>query len=538
MRLNRYFLIAAMGLGLFACTDDLDNNGGQNGNKGDGQLADVSIKLDFRGSRTKAAGDLPTGEYDDGGTAEESKVNRLRVIVTDENGIVEYNQLYEGGEGGEGENKLPDGINGTGPTGTGDTTPWEGRGSIEFQIPTGLKTFYVYVNEEAATPDESAGEATDNARDLNIGIGQNFTVPTAKKQNASYFADKAKGFHMSGWVKQDITTVAAGSANEVTVNVDRVVAKVSLHLAATYDNDDSDNNKVTLASLTAGIGNADLTFKSETTGDNTLYGTYRFAYDDNNVRKTPYYSEVPTADKDNYENIIVRHNAGTGADDLLGKVNNAYPTHTYYCLENTHATYTKGNTTFVRIEAVMIPNEAVKFTYEAGSVNIEESDKEKPGTAETFYLITKVQDPAENAEGQFLNNYMWEDELENLFDTDGFLEDNEKGSVTDNSNTADKIRVIRTKLASLGYEFTEAYQDGKGYFYKAVNDMSDTNGKFTGKAPVFRNDWYDLTINSIKLPGSPSPDFGGEEPLHPDTDVEMTVTIRQWNKVDHTVDLE
>lgn len=539
MKLNRYFLIAAMGLGLFACTDDLENNGGQNGNKGDGQLADVSIKLDFRGSQTRAAGDLPTGDYDDGGSAEESQVNTLRVIVTDENDIVEYNQLYQGTTG---DNKLPDGINGTGPTQENPNAPYEGTDKIEFQIPTGLKRFYVYVNEEAATPAENTDPKTNNAIDLKTAVGQEFKVPTAKTQAAAYFATANK-FHMSGLVEQNITTVAAGSANKVTVNVDRVVAKVSLQLAAGYNNDDSNNNKVTLTSLTAGIGNADLTFTPETTGDgqtNKVWGTYRFANDVNKVRQTPYYGEVPTADKDNYDNIIVRSKASAteAKDDLLTKVGTAYPTHTYYCLENTHATYTKGNTTFVQIEAVMIPNEAAKFTYEGATpaLALTKSTQAKPTTAATFYLITKVKNPAEDVEGMYLNNYMWEDELVDLYDDTEFLAPAEKNGVED-KNPA-KIEALRKKLKDQGYEFTAAYQNGKGYFYKAVNDMTDANDKFTGKAPVFRNDWYDLTINSIKLPGSPTSEFGGEDPLHPDTDVEMTVKIRQWNKVSHDVDLE
>ena len=529
-----------MGLGLFACTNDLENNGGQNGNKGDGQLADVSIKLDFRGSQTRAAGDLPTGDYDDGGSAEESKVNTLRVIVTDENDIVEYNQLYEGTTGG---NKLPEDINGAGPDQDDptNTTPWEGEDEIKIKIPTGLKRFYVYVNEEAATPAETTRATTDNAADLKIAVGSKFIVPTAKQQAAAYFATE-NNFHMSGLVEREITTMAAGSVNEVTVNVDRVVAKVSLQLAAGYNNDDSDNNKVTLTSLTAGIGNADLTFKPATTGDgqtNKVWGTYRFANDVNKVRQTPYYGEVPTAEKDNYDNIIVRSKASAteAKDDLLTKVGTVYPTYEYYCLENTHATYTKGNTTFVQIEAVMIPNEAAKFTYEGATpaLALTTSDKETPKTAGTFYLITKVKNPAEDVEGMYLNNYMWEDELLTLYET-GFLTQEDKENVGD-ANPA-KIEALRKKLKDQGYEFTAAYQGGKGYFYKAVNDMTDANDKFTDKAPVFRNDWYDLTINSIKLPGSPTPDFGGEEPLHPNTDVEMTVKIRQWNKVSHDVDLE
>lgn len=543
MRLNKYLLIAAMGLGLFACTDDLENNGGQNGNKGDGQLADVSIKLDFNGSQTRAEVELPDNNYDQAGSQEESKVNTLRVIVTDDKGIVEYNQLYQGTTG---DNKLPDGINGN------SKDNYEGTGTIKtFQIPTGPKTFYVYVNEEVVTPPETTRATTDNAADLKIAVGSKFIVPTAKQEAAAYFADETNGFHMSGLVKQEITTMAAGSVNEVTVNVDRVVAKVQLRLAATYPDTDTEK-KVTLKSLTAGIGNADLEFTPEADGetDNTLWGTYRFAYDDNNVRKTPYYDEVP--EDDNYENVLMRYaNEEEGEeDDLLTKQSDAYPTYTYYCLENTHQTYKKGNTTFVKITAQMIPTATVKFEYTAASgagdtgtpesIKIVQGAEIPDGTeAATFHVITKVAKPAPEDEGTHLNSYIWESDLLDLYSITGFIANEDKNNIADfdGTNPEHQIQAVRNALSRRHYEVTDAYEGGYGYFYKAVNDIKEGD-KYIKKAPVFRNHWYDLTINSIKLPGNPNSKFDGGEDLHPDTDVDMTVSIRKWHKVDHTVDLE
>lgn len=532
MKLNKYFLIGAMGLGLFACSDDLNDENGQNGNKSDGKMANVSIKFDFNGTRSRAVGDLPTGNYDDNGTQAESTVNKLRIIVTDEDGKVEYNQLYQGTEG---DNKLPDGINGM-------SEPYEGSGTIEFKIPTGAKVFYAYVNEE----DKSSETGTAaNASDLKVAVGQSFTN-AIKAQDATYFST-GSNFHMSGLVKQTVTEVAEESTNDVTINVDRTVARVDLKLASTYNNDEA-TNKVKLTKLTAGIGNADLKFKQTDSSDDKLWGTYRFTYDDTDGAKriTPYYSEIPTTD--NYANVYIRSNNKTEneQDDLLTKSGapEAYPTHTYYCLENTHATYKKGNTTFVQITATMIPNATVKFSYTAATDNVGEkveivegSTITTAGTPETFYLITKVNDPT-GTEKDRLNTYIWEKDLIDLFNSNGFVSDEDKEDIEDINNNPGKIKAVRNALNRHHYEFTEAYSGGVGYFYKAVNDMKDANGKYINKAPVFRNHWYDLTINSIKLPGSPAPDFGGNEDLHPDTDVEMTVKIRQWNKVGHTVNLE
>lgn len=530
MKLNKYFFIGAMGLGLFACSDDLNDENGQNGNKSDGKMANVSIKFDFNGTRSRAVEDLPTGDYDDKGTQAESTVNTLRIIVTDEDGKVEYNQLYQGTEG---NNKLPDGINGT-------SEPYEGSGTIKFKIPTGAKVFYAYVNEEDQSSE--TGTAT-NASDLKVAVGQLF-INAIKVQDATYFSTESK-FHMSGLVKQTVTEVAEESTNDVTINVDRTVAKVQLRLASTYNNDEA-TNKVKLTKLTAGIGNADLKFK-QTDSDDKLWGTYRFANDgtDGTKRMTPYYNEIPTTD--NYANVYIRSNNTTEneQDDLLTKSGTpqVYPTHTYYCLENTHATYKKGNTTFVQITATMIPNATVKFSYIAATENVNEkveivkgSDITTVDVPETFYLITKVNDPADTEKDK-LNTYIWKKDVLNMFNVSGFVNDDDKKDL-DVDTEDGKIKAVRNALERRNYEFTEAYANGVGYFYKAVNDMKDANGKYINKAPVFRNHWYDLTINSIKLPGSPAPDFGGNEDLHPDTDVEMTVKIRQWNKVGHTVDLE
>lgn len=519
MKLNKYFLMGAMGLGLFACSDDLNDNG-QGGNAGDGTMANVVMKFDFNGSSSRAiAGELlPDGAYDDAGSPTECKVNKLRVIVTDMSNVIEYNQLYTGAEG---DYKLPEGINKT-------TSLYEGEGTVKFQIPTGEKKFYVYINEEAST-------------DLPTAVG-GYLTNNAKEKNASFFTDATTGFHMSGMTEQEIVTVADGSTNEVTVEVDRVVAKVTLQLAEAYDNN-ADVNKVKLTSLTAGIGNADLEFKSESES-NTLWGTYRFANnvsgDGETYRTTPYYEEVPIGD--NYNNVIIRSNAADQNDDLLTPVDGAYPTHTYYCLENTHDIYKKGNTTFVQIIATMIPVSTVKFTYTAAGEGTEEevgfetvTKLEDSDTPATFYVINKVKDPA-GIEKDYVNTYIWEKDLLSLYGETGFVDESDKTGLDENAD-ADKIKAVRNALKRRGYEFTEAYTGGVGYFYKAVNDLQDA-GKYINKAPVFRNDWYDLTIKSIKLPGSPAPEFGGGEDLHPDTDVDMIVRVKKWNRVIHNVDLE
>lgn len=509
MKLNKLFFMAAMGLGLVACTEnDLVEGGDSNGAQNEGTTY-VGLKINFNSSSTRADGDQPIdGDedntlYDDQGDGNESLVKDVRIVVTDADGKSQFNDVVE----------IKDGL-------------------YIFQITPGIKKFYAVVN----------GNALGLSTDLANWTGSQLTLTKKASELYEYNTETTggNGFLMSSVaaVEQTIQdnvsedAVKAGTANNVTIAVDRVVAKVTMQLK---DDLTFDDQTATLKTLTCQIGNADnLKYNKDSQDEDAKYttaGTYLMAYNDNGVRKTPYYT-YPTENTETFWTGFDQTDLLNASGTVIyenGAVSTTTPTARFYCLENTHASgqYLQGNTTFIRVKAEMIPNSAKTFTYSAGvdpAVTISDKD-DMPETPETFYVITAA--PNQDDQG----SYVFASDLASLYDN----------LVTEGSETeTDKkaAAVVGALAKTYNYSFTEPYTNGCGYYNIWVNDMKDANNQYLNIAPVFRNDWYNLTITSLTLPGSPKEGLDPEEPIHPNTNVAVTLTIREWNKVNHNVGLQ
>lgn len=508
MKLNKYLLMAAMGLGLVACTEnDLVEEGDSNGAQNEGTTY-VGLKINFNSSSTRADGDQPIdgdGDdtlYDDEGDGNESKVSDVRILVTDAEGNSQYNAVV---------------------------TPTSNNGNniYIFPITPGIKKFYAVVN----------GNALGLSTDLANWTGSQLTLTKKASDLYEYSTTdtEGKGFLMSSVaaVEQTIQdnvskdAVIAGTANNVTIAVDRVVAKVTMQLKSglTFE-----NQTATLKTLTCQIGNADnLKYDKDGEDDATKYtttGTYLMAYDDKGVRKTPYFDyPLDGMDWTDFDQTDLLNAPGT----VIYENGAATSTSTarFYCLENTHAgsgKYLQGNTTFIRVKAEMIPNSAKQFTYSDSQVTI--SDRvTMPTDPETFYVITAA--PNQDDQG----SYVFASDLAGLYD------DLVTG-IPATTNDEKAAAVVDALAKSYNYNFTEPYTDGCGYYNIWVNDMKNENNQYLNIAPVFRNDWYNLTITSLTLPGSPKEGLDPEEPIHPNTNVGVTLTVRDWNMVNHNVDLQ
>lgn len=510
MKLNKLFLMAAMGLGLFACSENELEGNGPDSAQAEGTTY-VGLKINFNSSSTRADGDQPIdGDedhtlYDDPEDGNEALIKDVRIVVTDENGNVQYNDVV---------------------------TDTDADKKYVFQIPSGIKYFYAVVN----------GNSLGLADELKSWDGDQLTLLKKASDLYDFNASETagKGFLMSSVsaVQRPIqdnvteTDVIAGKANNVEITVERVVAKVTMQLSNNLVAEGGFNNQTaTLKGLTCQIGNADnIKYDKNGADENAQYstaGTYLMASNNaSNVRVTPYYEYVNSA-VDFWDNF--------SEDKLLSTAQTIYPvedntpiTACFYCLENTHASgnYLQSNTTFIKVAAQMIPNSAKEFTYSADAepeVTISNRGS-MPAEPQTFYVITAAPDQKD------LNAYVFAEDLAKLYAT----------LVTDGSASAidDQAADVVTALAAYGYYFTEPYKDGYGYYNIWVNDMKNANGEILNIAPIFRNDWYNLTIQSLKLPGSPTGDLEPEEPIHPNTYVGVTLTVRSWNQVKHDVNLQ
>ena len=516
MKLNRLFLLAAMGLGLFACNDnDLVEGSAPNGTQEEGTTY-VGLKINFNSSSSRAnTGDQPIdgdGDgtlYDDPEDGNEALINDVRIVVTDADGKSQYNNVIKGTLNGSDSIYL-------------------------FKITPGIKKFYAVVN----------GNILGLGETLNNWDGSQLTLIKKASELCDYNAlpRVGKGFLMSSVeaVEQTLqdnvseNDVKAGKANNIEITVERVVAKVTMQLSTTLAAPGGfDDQTATLKKLTCQIGNADnLKYNKDGEDDAAKYktvGTYLMAYDDNDVRTTPYYQYPATGyDFDGFEQSkLLNTDIKTLYENNASSVNPAR----FYCLENTHANtdpknYLQSNTTFIRVKAEMIPNSAKQFKYSAGPApTVTISDRgSMPTDLETFYVITGA--PDQDDQG----SYVFASDLVGLYDdlvTAG-------SATTDDDKAAEVVKA----LAAYDYNFTAPYTAGCGYYNIWVNDMKDANNQYLNIAPVFRNDWYNLTITSLTLPGSPKESIDPEEPIHPDTNVGVTLTIRDWNKVNHNVDLQ
>lgn len=505
MKLNKLFLMAAMGLGLFACSENELEGNGPDSTQAEGTTY-VGLKINFNSSSTRAIGDQPVDGngttpplYDDGGDGNENTIHDVRIIVTDADGNIQFNDVAE-------KNSV-------------------GNDYIyTFKTTSGMKTFYAVVNGQVlgiTGLDGKTGKWNDPKLEL-----KNKASELAKYDKTSTTA--GKGFLMSSVdaveqaIQPEVTKddVLNNKLNNVSITVERVVAKVTMSVSDAIEI----KGDLTLKELTCQIGNADNYEYDKDATDNkyTSAGTYLMAFDENNVRKTPYY-QYPAVDT--FDDFFSQSQL-VSTDVYSSLYTNNAPAASparFYCLENTHAAteYLFGNTTFVRVKAQMIPNNVKTLSFADGKISI--GDGTKPDSPATFYIITAAPDESSK------NTYVLATNLLELY---------ESLSLTGQTEESKKIEAVITRLETEGYRFTEPYNEGCGYYNVWVNDLKE-NGTYLNLAPVFRNDWYDLTITSLTLPGSANPDAGDPgQQIHPDTYVGITLTVRNWNKVNHNVNLQ
>ena len=309
MKLNRLLLMSVMGLGLFACNNnDLVEGSGPEGTQTEGTTY-VGLKINFNSSSSRATGDQPVDGDDDNmlyddeetGFTIESEVKDVRIIVTDENGKSQYNNVVR-------------------------ATPNNNNNDIYLiKITPGKKKFYAVVNAKSLELEDQISSWAGERKTLSMKASQLYQYNNGTE---------GKGFLMSSVeaversIQNNITVedVKAGKANNVEITVERVVAKVTMKLNGSGIKEEG----LTLKNLTCQIGNADNLEYATGAKTYTPAGTYLMAYNEGNVRKTPYFT-YPVTNTDDFW-------AEFDQTNLLGSETSIYPNGTarFYCLENTH----------------------------------------------------------------------------------------------------------------------------------------------------------------------------------------------------------
>lgn len=327
MKLNKYLLMAAMGLGFVACTEnDLVEGGDSNGAQNEGTTY-VGFTIDFGEMGTRAIGTAS-------GTAEESKVSTVYAILANGNDVISAVKM--------------------------NAYPENEPKKYMFATSPGTYDLYVVVN-----PDEESISPTSIKDYLQTGVVLSVASIAASNNFMMSSTEKAEVYIQDNVTEEEAQEGTDASTNNFTVNVERVTAKVTMTCANPALTDKSGGDAGgTLNSASFYLKNRAL--KSTRMAVSTpLSLDYNI---DGNF-------ESPGEEDDATEIKLTGSTDKTGANPV-------------YCLENIQANYEKGgNITYASLSTVFIPSKVVKCD-DADNGGAEADFKDNSSVA-TFRVVTK-----------------------------------------------------------------------------------------------------------------------------------------------------
>lgn len=192
-----------------------------------------------------------------------------------------------------------------------------------------------------------------------------------------------------------------------------------------------------------------------------------------------------------------------------------------YCMENVHTSYNKGNTTYIKFKTTFVPDNVLTFAANDTGNGLKVTGNNPSFSSESgvdFYVVLGATNSTLNS------SYIKAEDIEG------------KSGVSIGAADEDgKCKV--TGIEGITH-ISQKYEDGLCYFGPIWINLNDDGDE----SPIYRNDWYHLTVNSIKLPGSPTEptidDDDDTDPLTPPVDVTVKLKVMKWNLVEHNIDLQ
>lgn len=455
MKKRNLFAATLIGLALAACSSVEDINGEINQNS---EGAVVTLKLDM--SNTPLTKGSPGATNEQEGTDAENAISNVTVVVDYGNTtqkVFKSSDDYDTGYGWISDSK-----------------------TFKFKTPAGDATFYVYANVNGADKDNLS---TNWAKDL-VSKG---TDVSAYYANNSFFMSNQNGKGVPFTINPDAT-------NEVTVNIERAAAKVTVESMADFT-DDPHGGTIINNSMFFALGN-------------TVDKFYLLQQDDYSIPTNVAYLDNPIVNWD--KSIDVVNSAKTDIKKLPA----------IYCMENVLTDYKQGKTTYIKFKTTFVPGRILTFADNdtKNGLKVTGDDDFSSKTGVSFYVVLDADNSSLNS------SYIKADDIDNSPNV-SIQEADEDG----------KCKV--TGIDGINY-ISKKYENGICYFGPIWVNLDNT-GEIS---PIYRNDWYHLTVNSIKLPGSPTEPVIDEEdkdqPLTPDVNVTVTLSVMKWNLVEHDIDLQ
>ena len=527
MKLDKSFLTLFVGLAMAACSNDEEMaTGGQDQLPVDGREAYMSVSV----TMPKSTGTRAPGK--DHGSAEEQKVNEVLLALFDASNVCLETKTL-----GTTDYILN--------VGGADKSGYAGKA---FKVPSATDKVLAVVNPSgkfkaacvASASWSVINGAVEQALEEVIGAAKNNFMMI----NAGDNANPANGALVTANVKvvdgtliADATAaIAAAEADRSLIHVDRVVAKVSLGI--------NPGGVTVPAGVTCTFGN--------------------WALNVTNKSMFPYAEIVMPAGGSagadyridpNYELAgfnVSQFNYLKVADDGTLPADFSAMADSKYCLENTMAAdaQTQAQTTAAVVSAVYTPN-----SFTAG-----ESWFRLLGvTYQTLVDLQTVYNTAKDATTAGTANAA-QTQLITLCDQ---FYARMKAAATTQGKTvgADFAAITLAELDAIanGGEYskpdaTAGETVGVEYFKKGVcyynilirHDDAITGTMALGKYGVVRNNWYTLTINSVKQPGTPwipektdptDPEKPGENNDDAEAYLSVNITVNPWTTWSQGVDL-
>lgn len=456
MKLNKLFLMAAMGLGLFACSENELEGNGPEGVQNEGTTY-VGFSLKFNDPNTRAT---------ETGTEGEQKISSAYVMMTSDGGTTFEEVLSMGNtpKDGKGEGYYSD------------------QEKFLFKTNAGNHDFYAVIN-----PDEPPVKGGNISDYFNTAEALPLSTITTDN-NFMMSSHEIKTFYVNDNVTEQ--QALTGTANSFTIDVERVVAKVTMTC---------DSETLTNSANEAGGGTIDgTTF----TLKNKAGQSYRMAQTSIQEITDNKYSDDVTG-----TTVYVKQDGQENIHKLATPV---------YCLENLHTSYYQKNTTYVDIETTFTPAKVVNCLDQLDVTP--DNNLKNNSTTGSFFVVRS---------GEHAQNYLMKSDLLAWQKSKKYVE-----------NQSNEISKNPDHFPAGVESISEEYVNGKCFFGPIWIGQATADAP---TAPVTRNTWYNLKITGIKLPGEPHEpeiDETGTTPLVPPTNVAITLTVMPWNFIDRGIDLQ
>ena len=353
MKLNKYLLMAAMGLGLVACTEnDLVEGGDSNGAQNEGTTY-VGFSLKFNDPNTRAT-------TTEDGTPAEQKINTAYVMMADASGNVE--KIISTSKKG---------------TGTSNTN----TDYYVIQTTPGVHYFYAVVNPDIVPTMEGDGATAKTISGyFNTGVALAVADIASTTGNGNFMM--ASHEVLTANVDDGVTEDEAlkGTKNCFAIQVERATAKVTMtceNTTLTSATNNGSDGTITTPKFTLKGGAT----KSTRMAQNPFTDITGNAWTYTSIETPVYVKQEADADDDNI------HRKATPV----------------YCLENINTAYKQSNTTYLNLYTKFVPAKVVDCDSQETVGALEDNPNAANSTAVSFYVVKT---------GSLAGNYILKSELD------------------------------------------------------------------------------------------------------------------------------